>query len=256
MRRRFKQRLRIGVSPREVALVAGAGGQLSVLAEQRCADSAIDTICAGVASLLSGAGCDGWPVTLVVADELARMWQVTPPPGSSRLADLDAASGLRFLTLYGESPANWAIASAYDAVAPFMAAALPRQLLALLAQACAAHQLKVIEIVPQFVAGWNRWRGVIKADSWYGLAHDKVLTIRAAGAPRAIAIPAGAGSGWLSQQVEREALRLNIPAPQRLMVSGDAPEAWGNGGMCTLLHAGAGADWSPGVWLAATGSAA
>jgi general secretion pathway protein E len=88
------------VSPREVARVAGAGGQLTVLAEQRCADSAIDTICAGVASLLSGAGCDGWPVTLVVADELARMWQVTPPPGSSRLADLDAASGLRFLTLY------------------------------------------------------------------------------------------------------------------------------------------------------------
>ena len=257
MRRRFGQALRIGVSPRALALVATSRfqrGQVKVLAEQRCADAAIDTICAGVRGLLSEAGCDGWPVSFVVADELARLWQVAPPPGSARLADLEAAAGLRFQTLYGEASLAWKIVADYDADAAFMAAALPRQLLALLEQAASAHRLKVIEVVPQFVAGWNRWHGALKPDAWYGLVQERVLTLSAGGAVRAIALPVDAGSDWIARQLEREALRLNLPAPSRLMVSGEVPESWSNGALCTLL--GERAEWSPAVRLAVTGSAA
>lgn len=257
MRRRLGQALRIGVSPRAVALVATSRfsrSQVTVVAEQRCADGAIDTICASVRGLLADAGCDGRPVSFVIADELARLWQVAPPPGSARLADLEAAAGLRFQTLYGEAPLAWKVVADYATDTPFMAAALPRQLLALLEQGAAAHRLTVVEVVPQFVAGWNRWRAALKADSWYGLVQEGVLTLGAGGAVRPIALPPDAGSAWIAQQIEREALRLNLPVPGRLMVSGDVPESWSNGAQCTVL--GERADWSPAVRLAVTGSAA
>lgn len=256
MRRRFNESLRIGVSSQSVALVAARGTSgLTVLGEQRCADASLDTICATVRALLSDAPCEGWPATVVIDDQLARIWQVAPPQGSSRLADLEGAAAMRFQVLYGEPPVAWQIAAGYDAVQPFMAAALPRQLLALLAQAGATRELKVVEVVPQFVAGWNRWRAQLKAGAWYGLVQDNVLTLGALeqGALRAVrATQIGGGADWLEQHVAREALRLGLGAPERLLISGATPLAWN--GACTAL--GPAVDWSGAVRLAATGSCA
>ena len=257
MRRRFGQLLRVGVSAHAVALIATSRFKrdtFTVLAEQRCADASLDTIGASVRVLLAGSGCDGWPLSIVVADDLARLWQVSPPPGAARVADLEGAAALRFHTLYGDNPANWHIAADYDSAQPFMAAAMPRQLLALFEQAAAAHRLKLIEIAPQFVAGWNRWRGAVKAGAWYGLVQDGVLSLGAHGAVRAVALPEHPTSGWLEQQLQREALRLNVPVPTRLMVSGEVPQAWSKGALCTVL--GQPRECSPAVRLAATGSAA
>lgn len=257
MRRRFGQLLRVGVSAHAVALIATSRFKrdtFTVLAEQRCADTSLDTIGAAVRVLLAGAGCDGWPLSIVVADDLARLWQVAPPPGAARVADLDGAAALRFHTLYGDNPANWRIAADYDSAQPFMAAAMPRQLLALFEQAAAAQGMKLIEIAPQFVAGWNRWRGAVKQGDWYGLVQDGVLSLGAHGAVRAVALPGQAGCDWLEQQVQREALRLNVPVPARVMVSGDVPKGWSNGALCTVL--GQAHECSAAVRLAATGSAA
>ena len=184
---------------------------------------------------------------------------MVPPQGSSRLADLEGAAALRFQTLYGEAPAAWQIAAGYDAVQPFLAAALPRQLLALLVQAGASRELNVVEVVPQFVAGWNRWRAHLKAGAWYGLVQNNVLTVGALeqGALRAVrAAQIGGGADWLEQHVAREALRLGLAAPQRLQISGAVPLAW-NGACATLGPAlGPTVDWSGAVRLAATGSCA
>ncbi|MFP5393265.1 MAG: hypothetical protein ACLGI6_17225 [Gammaproteobacteria bacterium] len=255
MRRRFGQMLRIGVSARAVALVAASRfgrGQGVVLAEQRCADAAIDTIGATVRALLADAACDGWPTAIVVADDMARMWQVTPPPDSARLADLQAAAGLRFQHLYGEAPSAWQIAADYDSVRSFMAAALPRQLLALLAQAASAHRLRVVEINPQFVSSWNRWRRAVVPGAWYGLVHDNVLTLSAGGAPRALPLPLHADAAWLALQLEREALRLGVPAPAHLFVSGAVPPKWADNPACTVL--GPALELSAAARLAATGA--
>lgn len=256
MRRRFNESLRIGVSTGSVALVAARGKrEVTVLAEQRCADTNIDTVCATMRMLLADAPCRGWPTTIVVADELARIWQVAPAADSSRMADLEAAAALRFQTLYGDPPASWQIAASYDALRPFLAAAMPRQLIALLEQSGATQQLKVVEIVPQFVAGWNRWRGFLKADAWYGLVHDNVLTLGALerGELRAVrATQIAGGAAWLEEHVSREALRLNLAAPAQLMISGAVPATWN--ASCTQL--GPAADWTAAVRLAATGSCA
>ena len=247
MRKSFGQSLRIGVSPHAIALVAAnrfGKARAQVIAELALGgNSGVDAIGAAMRQLLLDAGCAKWSATVVLADELARIWQVTPPAFAARLADLEGAAAVRFQSLYGEPASGWKLAGGWDAAKPFIACALPRQLLAMLAAVAAEQQVTLVEIVPQFVAGWNQWRHELKPGAWYGLVQHNVLTLGAidAGqvrAVRAAALPEGAGIEWLSQHVAREALRLNLPVPQRLQLSGQAPSTWNNSSgafACTLL---------------------
>ena len=272
MRRRFGQALRIGVAPSGMALVKTSrwqGEAVQVLAEQHGdGGGAPEALAGSLRQLLTNAGYARWPATIVLADELVRLWQVTPPALSARLADLEAAAALRFQMLYGESPAGWTISAGWDAAAPFLAAAVPRQLPDLLHLACAGQQLNVVEIVPQFIAGWNQWRAALKPDAWYGLLHEGVLTLGALErgaivAVRAAALPDGADLDWLAAHVAREALRLNLAPPARLQVAGHLPAAWrkgqagaGTGLACQALSPQANPDWSALVRLAVTGGRA
>ena len=249
MRRGFGQHLRIGVSAHAVTLVktsrfGKAGPQvLGELVLGNAGQSGFDAIAAAVRQLLADAGCAKWTATIVLADELARIWQVSPPAGAARLADLEGAAALRFQSLYGESASGWKLAGGWDAARPFIACALPRPLLSMLGQAAAGQHVTLVEIVPQFVAGWNRWRDELKPGAWYGLVQHNVLTLGAiedgqVRAVRASALPEGAGVEWLAQHVVREALRLNLPAPQRLQLSGQVNPAWNNSSgafACSLL---------------------
>lgn len=269
MRKRFGQALRIGVAHHGLALVKTSrwqGAPLEVLAEHRfdgAGQPGFEAIGAALRQLLANAKCAGWPATIVLADDLARVWQVSPPQESSRLADLEAAAALRFQALYGEPASNWQLAAGWEAGKPFLAAAMPRHLLSLLQHAGAEQQLALIEIVPQFIAGWNQWCGALKPGAWYGLVQDNVLTLGAVEggqvrAVRASALPDGASLEWLGQHVAREALRLNLAAPQRLQLSGAAPAAWNNSSgaalACSLLAPGHGAALSGAAQLAATGA--
>lgn len=266
MRRRFGQSLRVGIAPGAVALLKTSrfGGKAPELVTELAFDggSQPESIAAALRQLLDG--CASWPVSIVLADELARLWQVAPPANSTRLADLEAAAALRFQTLFGEPTAAWQLAAGWDAAQPFLVAALPRHLLALIEQVCAAQRTPLVELAPQFVAGFNQWRGAVKAGAWYGLVQQRVLTIAAIEdgtirAVRATALPEGADPDWLAAHVAREALRLNLSVPARLCVSGHAPAAWSKGGAhpslaCHLLGQGQGAGWSECARLAATGS--
>lgn len=270
MRKLFGQALRIGVSNSSLALVKTSrwrGERLAVLAEHVFLGGEVQTpqaIGIGLRQLLENAGVAGWPATIVLADELARMWQVTPPQGSSRVADLEAAAAQRFQLLYGEPASGWALSASYDARRPFLAAAVARPLLEVCQQAAAEHEMKLVEVVPQFVAGWNRWRKAIKPGAWYGQVHERVLTIGAPddgtlAAVRAAALPEGADHAWLREHVGREALRLNVPAPAHLHLTGRVPAAWSNGAGqaelgCSMLGEIVPASGSNAVALALTGS--
>lgn len=266
MRKRFGQALRLGVAPHGLALVKTSrwqGAPLEVLAEHAFTGTpGFETIGAGVRQVLDGAG--GWPLTVVLADELARLWQVTPPEGSTRLADLEAAAALRFQTLFGESASNWQVAGGWDATRPFLAAAMPRHLLSLLEHAANERKAALVEVVPQFVAGLNQWRGALRPGAWFGLVQQGVLTLGSVDggsvqAVRSTAIPDGASLEWLGQHVAREALRLNTAAPERLAIAGEAPASWNNSSSgaiaCTLLSQGLD-KLSPAARLAATGARA
>jgi hypothetical protein len=268
MRRRFGQALRLGVSDTGLTLVKTSrwhGDPVTLMAGVPLPrKAAVSSIAEAMRQLLHGIGCAGWPLTVVLADELVRMWHVTPPPGSARPADLEAAAALRFELLYGEPSADWQLAAAWDARAPFLAAAMPRALLAVIGLGAREQRLELVEIVPQFVAGWNRWRGALKDDAWFALLHDSVLSI---GAPRAgalaamrsVVIPDAAGPDWLDAHLAREALLLNLPAPARLQVCAGSIGSLRQGKQgvsCTLLGPEGDAGWSSGMRLAATGSGA
>jgi hypothetical protein len=258
MRRGFGQALRLGVARGGIALVKTRrwGRAPELVAAQALAADALDSA-AGVqealAALLDGAHA-GWPLTIVLADDLARLWQVVPPQQTTRLGDLEAAAAMRFQALYGETAAAWTIRAGWDPVHPFLAAALPRALLGALEQGAAARRMPLLEIVPQFVAVMNRCVGALKPGAWFGVVHDRVLTLGAGTTVRAVALPEGASAAWLAEHLAREALRLNLAVPERVQLWGDVPEAW-SGAVARLGSAGQ-AGWPPAAVLAASGSAA
>lgn len=266
--RKLGHALRLGVGADTLALVETRrwGREASLLAEV-AVDHGVAfpaAVAAGAAQLFDTARKDRAPLTVVLADELTRLWQVTPPAGCSRMADLEAAAALRFQQLYGEPAASWVVSASWQLGKPFLAAALPRVLLAALQQASHAHAMPLIEIAPQFTALFNRWHARIDDGDWFGVVHDGVLTLGACehgaiSTLRAIATGAQANSGWLAEHVAREALRLNVPVPERLRLCGAVPSAWLSMPGCVRLdetgHAG-NAAWSPAALLALSGSAA
>jgi hypothetical protein len=175
-------------------------------------------------------GLAGWPVHIVLADELVRMWQVTPPRQAARLADIEAAAALRFFALYGEPASGWSLTGDWDSRAPFFAAAIPKPLLAMLEQVTREYGMAVVAVQPHFVAAWNRWRRAVKPGAWFAQVHDSLLALGVADGGRlrtmrSVPLPDGADHAWLTQVVRREALLAGSEAPELVQLCGDAPPA-------------------------------
>jgi hypothetical protein len=263
----FGQSLRIGIAPDALALV-----RTSIWPHERArllgqvAATGTDPVSLGAAlgMLLGEHDVAGLPVTVVLADDLARLWQVTPPQGATRLADLEAAAMLRYQALFG-SGAGWTISADWDAARPFLAAALPLALLEQLTMAASSQRFRLVEIVPQFVAALNRHRRVRRTGAWFGVVHGGVLSVAAfdgdlLAAVRTAPIPAGADRDWLEGHVAREALRVGLSRPERLQICGPAPKGWASSAgrlkfACTLFEDETDPLWPDCARLALTGRA-
>ena len=265
MRRPFGQALRLGVAADGVALVRAARWRRAtpeLVATSAFGADGADTLAAtadAIAQVLGQGEYTGWPLTVVLADELVRTWRVLPPPGAARVADLEAASALRFHTLYGDSAAGWQMAASWDQSHPFLAAAVPKPLMAVLEQAAARQRLALVSIVPQFVANWNRWRGALARGAWFGQLHEQVLTLgalehgRLAGL-RAALVPPGADGAWLGAHLAREAMLLDLAAPATLQLVGKLPTSWRGTDTCSVLAGGGAQDWPALARLACSGA--
>ncbi|MFL6632723.1 MAG: hypothetical protein ACJ8HJ_10460 [Massilia sp.] len=267
MRSGFGQSLRIGIAPDALALV-----RTSIWPHERArllgqvAATGTDPVSLGAAlgMLLGEHDVAGLPVTVVLADDLARLWQVTPPQGATRLADLEAAAMLRYQALFG-SGAGWTISADWDAARPFLAAALPLALLEQLTMAASSQRFRLVEIVPQFVAALNRHRRSRRTGAWFGVVHGGVLSVAAfdgdlLAAVRTAPIPAGADRDWLEGHVAREALRVGLSRPERLQICGPAPKGWASSAgrlkfACTLFEDETDPLWPDCARLALTGRA-
>jgi hypothetical protein len=237
----------------------------AVLAERAFNGATHAKIIEQLGLLLSESSTVGCPVTVVLSDELVRMWQVTPPPAASRLADLEAAAALRFQSLFGMPAAAWKISADWHAERPFLAAAVPQDLLEHLEQAAREHRFHLVEIVPQFVAAMNQWRKRRRQNAWFGVLQAGVLTIaafegRALAALRTAPVPAHADRAWLEDFIARETLRLGIAHPTCLQICGLAPASWGSPAgaqpfACDLLDTAPGENQSLAARLAWTGGA-
>jgi hypothetical protein len=266
MRRRPGHALRVGLAPQGVALVrtnAWQRGQGAVLAERVFGRASQAEIFGQLHQLLETLSPAGWPVSVVLSDELVRMWQVAPPPSTSRVSDLQAAAALRFQALFGAPASAWKISADWQAEQPFLAAAVPLTLLQQLQDAASAHRFHLVEIVPQFVAALNQWRKRRRARAWFGAVHNGVFTVAAfddgaLAALRATPVPVDADREWLDSFVARETLRLGLESPQCLQVCGAAPALWRGEAAsspfaCQLLDAGVDESWSAIARLAVTG---
>ncbi len=231
--------LRIGLATSGIALLHHRGWprqRSTVLGSREFAAGAavsVDDLAAQLDPLLAASSCRGLPARLVLADAWARSWMVTPPTNAVRLADCQAAAAARFQALYGEPLSDWQSAADWHARLPFLASALPAALVTALRRVCAAHRLVLLEIVPQFIAGWNRWCAALEDGAWFGVLQGSILTLGAASAGRlcalrSLVLPRSAGTDpqWLRQTVQREALRWTLAPPRALGLCGEVPAAW------------------------------
>lgn len=192
-----------------------------------------DLMGARLRQVLFDAECKKLPVTVVFSDVFFRMWMVTPPQNVSSFSDCQAAASSRFLSLYGETMSDWEIAADWDAGLPFLACAFPRALLQTVRDVAQEFQLTLLEILPQFIWHWNRWRKQIAIGAWFAvldqqeftlaiIVQNRILTLRS------INLEAGSHDNktWLCQYLKRESLRLNVPQPTQLQLCGAVPEAW------------------------------
>jgi hypothetical protein len=263
--------LHIGLSKNAVGLLRTWNWprrRSELLIERTLDASSQQAIANGLRAALVDANCSRMTATVVLADDLTRLFMVTPPNNAERLRDCHAAAAMRFQSLYGEPPHDWKIDADWDARHPFLACAVSRSLLAALQQMSADSRLTLIGIVPQFIAAWNRWQRRKADGAWYGTMHGDTVTLGVIAAHRLtdirrMTVPADAhhDEGWLSDQVTREALRLALPLPSRIHLAGSAPDRWfadsARTPVCARLEANldvlAFAGESAGVALACTG---
>lgn len=239
MRKQRLTALRIGISRGGLALLGIRSrlrrdtAMLSELSFAAGINDAFDEIGSRLDEALRDAQAARLPATVVIADDLARFFMVTPPPNAAGMRDYEAAAGMRFKALYGESPSAWNMAADWNAGKPFLACALPRTLLDAILRAANTHRLTLIEVVPHFVAAWNTWSSALKPDAWFGVLHDDTLNLGAIADEHMMAVKTTRlpthdqhGLAWLERHIAREALLLGIDAPSRIQLCGSADERW------------------------------
>jgi hypothetical protein len=239
MRKRFGSALHIGLSKTGATVVHTSGllqTRSEVIAE--CAISGEDSsspegVVAKLGALLKDAHCSRLPARIVLSDSWVRRWMATPPQNATCLADCQAAAQARFQALFGEPISDWQLAADWDARRPFLACAIPRSLLAALEQVARDRSLILLEVAPQFVVAWNRWRADLKAGAWFGVLHQKVLTFAVPGrngleVVREVTLPDEMRLDQLQlpEILAREALRLNLPMPSEIRLCGQIPSHW------------------------------
>ena len=172
---------------------------------------------------------------VTVDDGLVRSFIVTPPSGAQGLRELRATAAARFAVLYGEPPEQWLLAADWQATAPFIACALPRQLYRELDSLARTNGWHLDSLRPALVRVWNRLHLAIPPDGWLIVGFGQTLTLvhthdaQLAGL-RTLRLPEAPALAELVTLLEQERLRTPMPAAARDRQS--------------LLWTGA-ADWLP-----------
>jgi hypothetical protein len=244
----------IGLSETGFTLLRGDGlwkSRYQVLAQYQLDEGKFnhETLTIALTQQLEQAGAQKLPITLILADDWARYFLVTPPRNINSLGDCQAAANLRFTSLYGEAAIDWQINAHWDTQQTFLACALPHTLLNLIKQVVARQKSTLIGIIPQFIANWNRWAKLLNGNAWYAQVHGEQLTLAAMEKGRLCALRhtrcnpvQWEDQTWLPAYLQREALRLGLSMPTELQLCGDIPVNWAKHSMgqleCWRLDAG------------------
>jgi len=184
-------------------------------------------------ALLSDASLRHLPTRVVLSDVLVRTWRVQSPRNATRIQDCEASVAMRFHSIFGESPDDWLLSFVPEASHAFMAWAVRRSLVNDLSQVLRNHQLHLLCIEPEFIVLWNHWQPRLPANAWLGIYTSDSLVLGVVHAGRLegvrrlpLAALAHQDAVWLSQSVQREADRLDLPAPAAMGLCGSVPKPW------------------------------
>ncbi len=226
--------LRIGLSKNGVSVLRSTGilrRKTTILAEQTFSSDVLADIATDLRTVLSKVARNKEATTFILSDDWVRLFMVTPPQNATRLQDCRAAADLRFQALYGEPPEDWVLLGDWDVRYPYLACAVPKQLLTILDQIATASGLTLVKIAPQFIAGWNRWHRKLAQNAWFAVVHGKTMTFgmveqRRLTAVRTATLPSDVDKAWLTECIAQDVLRFGQTVPEQLQIVGSFPAAW------------------------------
>lgn len=220
-----RQRLRLGCTTDAAVLLAATTSN----AVQVLASVTIDPSPRNNGAELCGALPDLNPqpplstaasLDVTVDDGLARCFVVTPPSGARGLNELRASAAARFAVLYAESAEQWLLAADWQAKAPFIACALPRQLYQGLDSLVRMNGWRLDSIRPALVRVWNHLHPSIPNEGWLGVGFGQTLTLvhtrnEQATGLRTLRLPDAPDLAELATLLEQERLRTPVSAEAR-----------------------------------------
>lgn len=182
---------------------------------------------------LEGSAAATSATRIVLSDEWARYFIVTPANNTQSMADCMASAQMRFHTLFGEAPAAWQIQAAWQARQAFLACALPQALLTMLEKVCHAHARKIISVQTHLLATCTQFAKQIEANAWLlhfaehsvqilALQHGQCKTVQSSYLPADF----WQTPGSLQLLVQREALRWQVAAPSTITLAGQYARNW------------------------------
>jgi len=232
------ERLLLGCTASSAVVVAGDASAACQVVAQTTAEppptASVAALCAALGELKPArpaAGARRTELHVTVDDGLVRSYVVTPPNGARDLQELRAAAAARFAVLYGESAEPWLLAADWQASAPFIASALPRQLCRQLDSLARTNRWQLGSVCPALVRSWNREPLAVPDDGWLIVGFGLTLTLAHTCNAQPVALrterlPAAPGLAELATLLEQERLRTPLPAEahvrQRLSWTGAA----------------------------------
>jgi hypothetical protein len=186
-----------------------------------------DGQCEQIARLVHAKKCDGSAATLIVSDELIRMWMVEPPQNVESFDDLRASAAARFQAMFGEPLAQWHLEADWRVDGLFLASAMPKSLVVALQALSKKCRFQWKSISPHSVILFNRWRHALAANAWLVAYQSGKLSFLVTNDQKTVQayrhIPFNpdemSSEASFIQLLNREALRMNIPSPRQVYFS-------------------------------------
>lgn len=227
---------RLGIADASAALLESSGWwrqQIKQVGERIYSPSITepwDNLRAELNELIGNATGTRRPLAIVVANQWARLFVVTPPHNASTLNDCAAAAAMRFQELYGDSARHWKIKANWHATQAFVACAIPATFIEMLLTTANQHRMTITSVVPHFIAAWNRWHHQLDGTAWFGVAQGNHLELAIINdgkicALQALNLPEHAWHDpqWMTTQLARQALMRDVPTAKKLQLCGHLP---------------------------------
>lgn len=231
------KRLEMWVTPTLTTLYLQNNGRANVLA--RVGRGADDDLASHFALCLQAIPAQRCTLQIVLDDALARFWKVEPPANTTQFDDLGAAARIRFEALYGLPTSEWLIQGDWNANAPFLACAVPVNILAALGECLNLpkyQRAKIIGCTPAFVHSWNQHESHMANNiQGLGVVNEKTVTIaiiRQANWIEVRCMPLvdleQESLQGLDQAIQNLGLQLDLKAPDVVWLTGKIPRPWMN----------------------------